>query len=245
MTTSKTKSAAKAATNLKDEVQVQNPFDAAVKVPTENSGAFDWDNLVEQGGNDETQEDIIRKCLADKKGYFKLVTGLHVKNVKAFVGLSKSSNRVRTRLTFVIKEKVFGMVKDENNLDAFGDPTVKMGQSEFVMCSTFAVSGAMKETAKGAIFADEVSNMTAIVTDPTREVEITGRANVANVLYAGGIIDVLCQYVPKDTEYRNPFSRKRKDDEPTTFDEDRVIHHIVRLQFGEVGNDYYRSQFLL
>lgn len=203
---------------------------------------FSWDGLMEDASSAKTREDILRECLADSK-HFRRVNNLHIKNVKAFAYLAKKSGRVNTRVTFVIKERIPGMVIDETVLDAFGQPTKKLGASTNVFSSAFAVSGAMKESAKGAIFADSVANMTAILAGK-ESVEITGTANVANTLYAGGVMDVLCQFVPANTEYHNPFSSADEDTEADTFDEDRIFHHVVRLQFGEVGEDAYKVRLM-
>lgn len=201
---------------------------------------FSWDGLMEDASSAKTREDILRECLADTK-HFRRVNNLHIKNVKTYAYLAKKSGHVNTRITFVIKERIPGMVVDENVLDAFGQPTKKLGASTNIFSSAFAVSGAMKESAKGAIFADSVANMTAILAGK-ESVEITGTANVANTLYAGGVADVLCQFVPANTPYHNPFSTADEDEEADTFDEDRIFHHVVRLQFGEVGEDAYRAR---
>lgn len=216
--------------------EVNNPLNSEDAI----DDGFSWDGLMEDAGSAKTREDILRECLADAK-HFRRMNNLHIKNVKAFAYLAKRSGRVNTRITFVIKERIPGMVVDETVLDAFGQPTKKLGTSTNVFSSAFAVSGAMKESAKGAIFADAVANMTAILAGK-ESVEIVGTANIANTLYAGGVADVLCQFVPANTPYRNPFSTADEDEEADTFDEDRIFHHVVRLQFGEVGEDAYRAR---
>ena len=89
--------------------------------------------------------------------------------------------------------------------------------------SAFAVAGVAKDSPKGAIFAAE------IVDDPT----------MPNILYAGGVIDVIIQYVPAGEEYVNPFSSAGR---PVTFERDKMIHHITALSFGEVGVDMYHER---
>lgn len=203
---------------------------------------FSWDGLMEDASSAKTREDILRECLADTK-HFRRVNNLHIKNVKAFARLAKDSGRVVTRLTFVVKERVPGMVVDETVLDAFGMPTKRLGASNNIFTSAYAVSGAMKESAKGAIFADSVASMTAVLAG-SDEREIVGTSNVANTLYAGGVMDIVCQFVPANTPYRNPFSSADEDTEADTFDEDRIFHHVVRLQFGEVGEDAYKVRLM-
>lgn len=206
--------------------------------PIETS--FNWDSLVNEANTEKTREDIIRECLADA-AHFRRVNNLHVKNVKAFARLAEQTGNVVTRLTFVTKEKLPGMTVDENNLDAFGMPTRKIAVSTNVFTSAYAVAGAMKEDAKGAIFADAVSSMTAVLAG-RQEAEIVGTANIANLLFAGGTIDVICQFVKAGEVYVNPFASSA--DTETTFDEDRIFHHVVRCQFGPVGDDKYRAMLL-
>lgn len=197
-----------------------------------------WDSIMDGVEAAKTREDIIRECLADSK-HFRRINGLHVKNVKAVVYKAKDTNNPTTRITFVVKETVPGMVKDTLNLDAFGQPTSKLGPTNNIFSSAYAVSGAMKETAKGALFADDVSRLTAPL-GTKQEVEIDGVDNIVNQLYAGGTVDVICQIVPANTEYRNPFSSNV--DVVTTFPENRIFHHVVNLTFGEVGEDTYRAR---
>lgn len=241
---------AKKSGNAATAAQDANP-QAGVQLPEETTAAnaayaeddgFSWDGIMEDVESGKTRDDIIRECLADAK-HFRRVNNLHIKNVKAFARLAKDTGGVITRLTFVVKERVPGMVVDETNLDAFGMPTKKLGGSNNIFTSAYAVSGAMKESAKGAIFADSVANMTAVLAGAA-EREITGNANIANTLYAGGIMDVICQYVPANTPYRNPFSSADDDAETDTFEEDRIFHHVVRLQFGEVGEDAYKVRLM-
>ena len=209
-------------------------------VATETTSGFSWDELVNDVESAKTRDDIVRECLADA-AHFRRINGLHVKNVKAFARLAEQTGNVITRLTFVTKEKLPGMAVDENNLDAFGVPVRKIALSNNIFTSAYAVAGAMKEDAKGAIFADAVSSMTAVLAG-RQEAEIVGTANIANLLFAGGVIDVICQFVKAGEVYVNPFASATTED--TVFDEDRIFHHIVRCQFGPVGEDKYRALLL-
>lgn len=214
---------------------------AGVQVETTAIEAgFNWDSLVNDESSAKTRDDIIRECLANASR-FRRVNNLHVRNVKAFARLAKQTGNVVTRLTFITKEKVPGMTIDENNLDAFGMPTRKIALSTNVFTSAYAVAGAMKDNPKGAIFADEISSMTAVLAG-REEVEITGTANKANFMFAGGTIDIICQFVPAGQPYVNPFASD--DAEDTVFDEDRIFHHIVRCEFGPTGEERYRAMIL-
>lgn len=210
----------------------------AVAVETAND--FSWDSLIGDAEAGKTREDVIRECLTNA-AHFRRINNIHVKNVKAFARLAEQTGNIVTRLTFITKEKVPGMAVDESQLDAFGMPIRKIALSNNVFTSAYAVAGAMKENAKGAIFADAVSSMTAILAG-RQEAEIVGTANVANLLFAGGVVDVICQFVKAGEVYVNPFASSTTDD--TVFDEDRIFHHVVRCQFGPVGEDKYKAMIL-
>lgn len=209
-------------------------------ISAKTTSGFSWDSLVNDAESAKTRDDIVRECLADA-AHYRRVNNLHVKNVKAFARLAEQTGNVVTRLTFVTKEKLPGMAVDENNLDAFGMPVRKIALSNNVFTSAYAVAGAMKEDAKGAIFADAVSSMTAVLAG-RQEAEIVGTANIANLLFAGGVVDVICQFVKTGEAYVNPFASTTTED--TVFDEDRIFHHVVRCQFGPVGEDKYRALLL-
>lgn len=166
---------------------------------------------------DKTKEDIIKELLAS--GNAKRINNLTVRNVVA------TQFDTHALLTFVVKEFVIGDTRSQDEVDAFGQPIVKLGKSHNVQSSSYAVASVMKDTPKLAIFATDVVN----------------KPELANTLFAGAKIDVIMQYVPQGEEYRNPFSTNA---EPTTFDRDKMIHHIIRLELGEVGRDMYNANLL-
>ena len=173
--------------------------------------------MGDDAANDKSREDIIKELIAS--GNAKRLNNLTVKNVVA------TEFDTHALLTFVVKEFVIGDTRDANEVDAFGQPVVKLGKTHNVQTSSYAVAGVMKDNPKLAIFATDV------VETP----------QLANMLFAGANIDVVMQYVPANTEYVNPFSSNA---EAVIFDRDKMIHHIVSLNLGEVGQDLYRARLL-
>ena len=159
------------------------------------------------------RDEVIKELISS--GNAKRIDGLTVRNVVA------KEFDTHALLTFVVKEYVIGDVRSVEE-DAFGQPIINLGKTHNVQTSSYAVAGVMKDSPKMAIFASDV------VSNP----------NVANMLFAGAKIDVIMQFVAAGEEYVNPFASNA---EPTTFERDKMIHHIVRLELGEVGHDMYRE----
>lgn len=175
-----------------------------------------FSQFMEEENEVLTKEDIIRNLLAS--GQCKLLKGLHVKNVVA------TMFDTHALLTFVVKEWVIGDVRS-SELDAFGQPKIALGRTHNVQASSYAIAGTAKDAPKTAIFATE------LVDNP----------QIANMLFAGGSIDVILQHVPAGQEYVNPFATTAV---PITFDRDKVIHHVVAVSFGEVGMDMYHARLM-
>lgn len=188
----------------------QDPQVAPVENDVQLNNVFSMLNESEGSAND--RDAIIKELLAS--GNARRVNGLHVKNVVA------TALDNHTLLTFVVKEEILGDVRSADT-DAFGDAVLTIGKTHNVQTSTYAVAGAMKDcSAKLAIFANEIVDKPAIATR----------------LFAGGTIDLVMQFVPKDTDYVNPFASTAT---PVRFERDKMIHHIIGLTLGEVGQDMY------
>ena len=192
---------------------VENVADEAKEVVKDVFAQFMGENIV-----DNSRDAVIKKLLAG--GRAKRLNGLTVRNVVATTFDSDAGSH--TLLTFVVKEFVVGDTRT-GEVDAFDQPVIGLGKTHNVQSSSYAVAGVMKDSPKMAIFAHDV------VDDP----------DLANMLFAGGKIDVIMEFVPKDTEYVNPFTT---DPTPRTFDRDKVIHHIISTSFGEVGEDMYHER---
>lgn len=166
---------------------------------------------------DDSREEIIKRLLASGKA--KRLNGLTVKNVVA------TMFDTHALLTFVVKEFVVGDTRDANTVDAFGQPLVRLGRTHNVQTSSFAVAGIMKDDPRLAIFASE----------------LVDRPDLANMLFAGAKLDVVMQFVAEGEEYSNPFSSNAT---VSTFERDKMIHHIIGLTLGPVGEDLYRARLL-
>lgn len=209
------------ANNATSQAEVQNPVQASEVVNAAEQQQVINDVFAqfmdEDAGVERSREDIIRELIAS--GNAKRLNNLTVKNVVA------TEFDTHALLTFVVKEFVIGDTRDANEVDAFGQPVVKLGKTHNVQTSSYAVAGVMKDSAKLAIFATDV------VDTP----------QIANMLFAGAKIDVVMQFVAAGEEYVNPFA---SNPEPVTFERDKVIHHIVALNLGEVGQDMYRARLM-
>lgn len=190
--------------------QNQDPQVAPAETAVQVNSVFSMLNESEGSAND--RDAIIKELIAS--GNARRVNGLRVKNVVT------TALDNHTLLTFVVKEEILGDVRSDET-DAFGDAVLTIGKTHNVQTSTYAVAGAMKDcSAKLAIFANEIVDKPAIATR----------------LFAGGTIDIVMQFVPKDTDYVNPFASSAT---PVRFERDKIIHHVIGLTLGEVGQDMY------
>ena len=169
--------------------------------------------MSEDATETKDRDEIIKELISS--GNAKRINGLTVRNVVA------KEFDTHALLTFVVKEYVIGDVRSAEE-DAFGQPIISLGKTHNVQTSSYAIAGVMKDSPKMAIFAADV------VSNP----------NLANMLFAGAKIDVVMQYIAAGEEYTNPFATNA---EPTTFEREKMIHHVVRLELGEVGHDMYRE----
>lgn len=175
-------------------------------------------SFFDQFSNDEdsvekTREEIISELV--KKPNVKKLVGLHIKNVVT------NTTKDIPFLTFVLKEFIIGDTRGAST-DAFGLPEVVLGKTHNAVVSAYAVSAVMKDSPKTAVFAQRVAE----------------GSDIANILFAGGSMDILMEYVAAGEEYVNPFSQTAA---PTVFNRDHVLVHVIGLTMGEAGRDAYAA----
>lgn len=175
-------------------------------------------NFFDQFSNEEdsvekSRDEIISELV--KKPNVKKLVGLHIKNVVT------NTTKDVPFLTFVLKEFIIGDTRGAST-DAFGVPEVVLGRTHNAVVSAYAVSAVMKDSPRTAMFAQRVAE----------------GADVANVLFAGGTMDILMEYVAAGEAYVNPFGRATT---PTVFERDHVLVHVIGLTMGEVGRDAYAA----
>lgn len=173
-----------------------------------------FDQFADNGETvEKTREDIVAELML--KPNVKKMSGLHIRNV-----VTNTSKDVPF-LTFVLKEFIIGDTRSAST-DTFGIPEIVLGRTHNAVVSAYAVSAVMKDSPKTAVFAQRVAE----------------GSDVANVLFAGGTIDLLLEYVAAGEEYVNPFSTAAT---PTIFDRDHVLVHVLALNLGETGRDAYMA----
>ena len=174
-----------------------------------------FDQFADNGETvEKTREDIVAELLL--RPNVKKLVGLHIRNVVT------NTTKDIPFLTFVLKEWVIGDTRSATT-DAFGVPEIVLGRTHNAVVSAYAVSAVMKDSPKTAVFAQRVAE----------------GADVANILFAGGTIDLLMEYVAAGEEYANPFAT---DATPTVFERDHVIVHVLALSMGEAGRDAYMAR---
>lgn len=161
----------------------------------------------------KTREEIVAELML--KPTVKRLSGLHIRNVVC------NTTKDIPFLTFVVKEWVIGDTRGTTT-DAFGVPEIVLGKTHNVVVSAYAISAVMKDNPKTALFARRVAD----------------GVDIANVLFAGGTIDVLLEYVAAGESYVNPFASNSAE---CVFDRDHVIAHVLSISMGETGRDAYAA----
>lgn len=214
---------------LNDAVNTNAPINDA---PIGNADATDaegtlniFDSIIsEESAEDKTREDIIKEVVASGRG--RIVKDCTIRNVVV------SLHDGNPFISFVIKETIIGDTRDKNNVDAFGEPIVRLGKTHNIITGVYAVASVMKDTPRMAPLANKL----------VRECErfaLEGKdTNYPAMLFAGGKISILMEYVPANEPYLNPFAT---DATETKFANDKMIHHVIGLEFGETGHDVYRE----
>lgn len=183
--------------------------------PVENAAEVSFFDQFsnEEAEQEKTREDIVAELLL--KPNVKKLSGLHIKNVVT------NTTKDVPFLTFVLKEWIIGDTRGTST-DAFGVPEIVLGRTHNAVVSAYAVSSVMKDSPKTAVFAQRVAE----------------GSDVANILFAGGTIDLLMEYVAAGETYVNPFSATATE---TVFDRDHVLIHVLALNLGETGRDAYAA----
>ena len=195
---------------------VANPVvEPEATAPVENAAEVSFfDQFVSDDSDvEKTREEIVAELML--KPNVKKLVGLHIRNVVT------NTTKDVPFLTFVLKEFIIGDTRGTST-DAFGVPEVVLGKTHNAVVSAYAVSAIMKDSPKTAIFAQRVAE----------------GSDVANILFAGGTIDLLMEYVAAGETYINPFSSNGQE---TVFDRDHVIIHVLALNLGEAGRDAYMA----
>ena len=215
MPTTRTTAPVGTAPIVEDEVAApvdDAPVDDAPVVEDVTANFFDQ-FASDDSDVEKSRDEIISELV--KKPNVKKLTGLHIKNVVT------NTTKDVPFLTFVLKEFIIGDTRSATT-DAFGVPEVVLGRTHNAVVSAYAVSAVMKDSPRTAMFAQRVAE----------------GADVANVLFAGGTMDILMEYVAAGEAYVNPFGRATT---PTVFEREHVLVHVIGLTMGEVGRDAYAA----
>lgn len=185
----------------------------------------DFFSAFELGTVSENDRDaIVERIVKAKRG--KVLKGLHVKNVV----VNKKDGHAF--VTFVVKENILGNI-DLGKRDEFGDVVLEPGISNNAVVGSYALVGAMKEIDKVRHFANEIRrDLGLFVVDNTF-------TSLPEDLFMGGTIDLLIEKVNAKEDYVNPFA---KDGDATKFAHQRVVHHIIGMTFGDLGEELYASK---
>jgi hypothetical protein len=167
----------------------------------------------ENGGTDSTTyQNIIRSIIAEGG---KRINGVRVKNAN----ITDKENYMMVSLTLTTPIK--GFIPQ-------GDGTYKLGLTNTIFTSLYALSGAMKED-------ERISFLGAQIVESPR---------LVRMLLNGSTIDIVQQEIAQGVEYTNPFTTKEHP-EPVTYDHDIIINNVIKVKLGTTGEELRREAIRL
>ena len=120
-----------------------------------------------------------------------------------------------TRLGISLDNKVKGYRKQEDA--SFAEEDVNI-----IFISAFSIISLLKDIPTAAFAANKLlSNPESL-----------------SVILCGSKIDIIAEPVVSGQEYKNPWSETA---EPTVFDHDTIIHHVVNVEISQFGQDMLKQ----
>ena len=165
---------------------------------------------VEQPIDDQTQETILE--FENVKSFKDVVKQLIRDCGRPIKRIVKNVNHevldTYTRVSFTLREPVKAYQYKDDEFILTG--------SNVIFTSIYAIAGMIKENDDLAFLGND------IITNP----------KLLNLLATAGTIEIIQQEVKEGEEYINPFA---SNPEPTTFDHDVIINHVISLTPGKTG----------
>lgn len=163
---------------------------------------------VEQTVND-TEETLEFENIKPFKDVVKELIKAHGRPIKRIIkNVNHEVLDTYTRVSFTLREPVKAY--------QYKDDEFVLTGSNVIFTSIYAIAGMLKEDDDLAFLANDV------ITNP----------KLLNLLAVTGQAEIIQQEVKEGEEYVNPFA---SNPEPTTFDHDVIINHIISLKPGKVG----------
>ena len=160
-------------------------------------------NEVQEVSNNDTYQNVIRKLIASG---CKRIGKIRIKNVN----VTDKDNYVMVSLTTA--NPIRGYISDDKGI------TYKLGMTNTIFTSLWAITGAMKED-------EDLSWMANTIQDTPEAL---------NLILNGATIDVVQQEIPGGVEFTNPFTT-RSNANVQVYDHDIIINHIIKFTLSKTG----------
>lgn len=164
--------------------------------------------------------DIVKELLATGNAVRYNNLSIEKITIGDIIPSSIPNGRTNTRIYLRLGDNVLGEV---NELNELGNTERVIKGTDFISTSTFGINLAVGEDRFLRIFSTEIVDNPKELSD----------------LFLGGKCDVISQYVPAGEPFINPFNNGNSESKTYIYDEDRVFHHIVRIELGDFGKEIY------
>jgi len=180
-----------------------NPAAATAAEETVNSVIETPVNAAEEAANIVGYLNIIKKLISTGA---KRISSVRVKNIN----FTEKDNY--TMISLTLASPIRGFVLDE------ATDTWKLGMTNTLYTSLYAIAGAIKEDENLAFMANK------LLESPT----------AVNVVFNGATVDILQQEVKQGEEYFNPFTTKEHA-EAQVYDHDVIINNVIKFNLSNTG----------
>ena len=199
-----------ATTNLKEvtnAAKVSNVEPTVETVDVVDTNSTDIVNEYENNTNVKlSYQDIIKKILLNGG---KRINGVKIKNVN----YEERDNY--TRVSFTLNKYIPGYV---SFITEDGTTGYKLGQTNTIFVSLYAITGAFKEDENIGWMANTILEHPAAL----------------NLILNGATIDIVQENIKANTDYYNPFSTN-ENQIPQNYDHDVYINNVVKYKLSKVG----------
>lgn len=192
---------------------------------------------------DRSMLEIAEECAVNNPDFFVIQRNIPIVRASSVTYRNDNIVDITTKITMTVDLNkmdksiypgVFGTVFLKEK-DALGRNKTALGFGNLVTTTSYSLASAMSRCdVRLAMVSRVVRDMKKLPTELTKGASavVDLQDDYANKIFAGATIDILCQYVPARTKVTSPFA---SDKEGKDYDHDMILHHVIGIRLGPIG----------